>query len=149
MNPSGDVGVVAPVNHRPRVLIVEDSEAIRALLTIWLNRRGYDVIAVADGQEALDAARTGVDLVLLDLGLPGINGLEVCRRLRAEPGTASLPIIMLTGRNHPDDVRDGLRAGADDFLTKPVEERELSAALERLAQASRGVPTLPNEPRRA
>jgi two-component system phosphate regulon response regulator PhoB len=114
-----------------RVLVVEDSEAIRSLLTKLLGRRGYDVVAVSRGQEALDAAAGGFDLVLLDVGLPDLNGLEVCRQLRSRPATADLPIILLTGRAQPGDIRDGLAAGADDFLTKPFEEAELIARLRR------------------
>jgi DNA-binding response OmpR family regulator len=116
-----------------RVLVVEDSDAIRSLLTILLNRRGYEVVAVDGGKAALNAAEGGFDIVLLDVGLPDINGLEVCRRLRSNGATADLTIIMLTGRDHPGDIRDGLAAGADDFLTKPIEEGELMA---RLAGAS-------------
>jgi DNA-binding response OmpR family regulator len=118
---------------RGRVLVVEDSDVNRSLLRILLQRRGYEVEAVGDGQAALDAAAGGFDLVLLDVGLPDINGLEVCRRLRSDAATANLTIIMLTGRDHPGDIRDGLAAGADDFLTKPIEEAELMA---RLARAS-------------
>jgi DNA-binding response OmpR family regulator len=114
---------------RGRVLVVEDTKPVRDLLSILLRRRGYDVLAVADGQSALDAAATGFDLILLDVGLPDMNGLEVCRRLRSTAATADLPIIMLTGRGHPGDIRDGLAAGADDFLTKPFVESELMARL--------------------
>lgn len=114
-----------------RVLVVEDSEAIRLLLSKLLGRRGYDVVAVGHGQAALDTAADGFDVVLLDVGLPDINGLEVCRRLRSRPATAGLPIILLTGRDQPGDIRDGLAAGADDFLTKPFEEAELLARLRR------------------
>lgn len=122
---------------RERVLVVEDSDLIRSLLTTLLGRRGYDVVAVSHGQAALDTAPGGgFDVVLLDVGLPDLNGLEVCRRLRSRPATAGLPIILLTGRDQPGDVRDGLAAGADDFLTKPFEEAELMARLRRSALLS-------------
>jgi DNA-binding response OmpR family regulator len=121
-----------------RVLVVEDSDINRSLLRILLQRRGYEVEAVGDGQAALDAAAGGFDLVLLDVGLPDINGLEVCRRLRSDAATANLTIIMLTGRDHPGDIRDGLAAGADDFLTKPIEEAELMARLARASLRSLG-----------
>ena len=117
------------VANRGRVLVVEDTELLRATLSQLLERRGYEVLAVGDGNAALAAARTGVDLVLLDVGLPDMTGLEVCRRLRSSAATANLTIIMLTGRDHPGDIRDGLAAGADDFLTKPFEESELMARL--------------------
>ena len=121
---------------RGRVLVVEDAEPIRTLLSILLGRRGYEVVAVSDGRAALDAAGRGFDLVLLDVGLPDVNGLEVCRRLRSGAATANLPIILLTGRDQPGDIRDGLAAGADDFLTKPFEESELMARLFRASLSS-------------
>jgi len=117
--------------RRERVLVVEDSDAIRSLLSILLERRGYDVQAASNGQAALEKAASGIDLVLLDVGLPDMNGLEVCRRLRSNAATADLTIIMLTGRDHPGDVRDGLAAGADDFLTKPIDEADLMARIDR------------------
>lgn len=116
---------------RQRVLVVEDNEAIRSLLAVLLQRRGYDVVQVAHGEAALAAAADDFDVVLLDVGLPGMNGLEVCRRLRSQSATADIPIILLTGRAEPGDIRDGLAAGADDFLTKPFEETELLARLSR------------------
>jgi len=117
--------------RRERVLVVEDSDAIRSLLSILLERRGYEVKAASNGQTALEKAASGIDLVLLDVGLPDMNGLEVCRRLRSNAATADLTIIMLTGRDHPGDVRDGLAAGADDFLTKPIDEAALMARIDR------------------
>jgi DNA-binding response OmpR family regulator len=115
--------------RRGRVLVVEDSIAIRSLLETLLERRGYDVVAVGGGQAAIEAAVDGFDLVLLDIGLPDINGLEVCRRLRSAAATAELPIIMLTGHDDPRDIRDAFTAGADDVLTKPFDESELVARL--------------------
>jgi DNA-binding response OmpR family regulator len=117
--------------RRDRVLVVEDNESIRLLLMRLLERGGYDVVAVALGEAALEAALDGINVVLLDAGLPDLNGLEVCRRLRAQPETADLPIILLTGRTEIEDRRDGFAAGADDFLTKPFEEAELMARLHR------------------
>jgi CheY-like chemotaxis protein len=119
-----------------RVLVVDDNDLMRLLIATMLTRGGYDVVAVGDGPAAIAAAQGNVDVVLLDLTLPGIDGLEVCRQLRAAPATTRLPIIMLTGRDDPRDVRDGLRAGADDFLIKPFEEPDLISAVKRLA--SRG-----------
>jgi DNA-binding response OmpR family regulator len=114
-----------------RVLIVEDTDIVRRLLSILLERRGYDATAVASGQAALDAADDGFELVLLDLGLPDMSGLEVCRQLRSRESTAGLRIIILSGRDDPRDRRDGLAAGADDFLPKPFTEPELMARLVR------------------
>jgi DNA-binding response OmpR family regulator len=114
-----------------RVLIVEDTDIVRRLLSILLERRGYDAMAVASGQAALDVADDGFEVVLLDLGLPDMHGLEVCRRLRSREATAGLRIIILSGRDDPRDRRDGLAAGADDFLPKPFTEPELMARLVR------------------
>ena len=116
--------------RRPNVLVVEDDLANRVLLTRLLERDGYGPIAVEDGEAALATiADEPPDIVLLDIGLPGIDGLEVCRRLRQDPATLTLPIILLTGRTTVDDVVIGLDAGADDFLAKPYQEAELLARI--------------------
>jgi CheY-like chemotaxis protein len=133
MSLPGAIGDAAEPTQRTRVLVVEDTEPVRALISVMLRRRGYEVIAVDNGPAALSRANDGFDIVVMDVGLPGLNGLEVCRRLRAEPATASLPIILLTGRTHREDVRDGLRAGANDFLTKPFLEADLLSAIKRLS----------------
>ncbi len=133
MNLSGGVGAALEPIHPTRVLVVEDTESVRALISYLLRRRGYEVVAVDNGPEALIRALEDIDVVVMDVGLPGLNGLEVCRRLRAEPATALLPVILLTGRSHQEDVRDGLRAGANDFLTKPFQEADLMSALKRLS----------------
>jgi putative two-component system response regulator len=112
------------------VLVVEDDRANRVLLGHLLARDGCHVISVADGQAGLNAARRHLpDLVLLDIGLPGIDGLEVCRQLRQDPQLMALPVILLTGRTGVEDVVAGLDAGADDFLTKPFQEAELLARI--------------------
>jgi two-component system phosphate regulon response regulator PhoB len=114
-----------------RVLIVEDTDIVSRLLSILLERRGYDAVAVASGQAALDVADDGFEIVLVDLGLPDMNGIEVCRRLRSRESTAGLRIILLSGGDDPRDRRDGFAAGADDFLPKPFTEPELMARLVR------------------
>jgi len=119
----------------PTVLVVEDDPANRALLTALLERSGYRAVTASDGPSGLAAAfEIGPDIVLLDVGLPGMDGLEICRRLRADPRTVALPVVLLTGRTTVDDVVAGLDAGADDFLAKPFHEAELLA---RLRSASR------------
>ena len=133
MNPSGGVSAAVEPIHPTRVLVVEDTESVRALISYMLRRRGYEVVAVDNGPDALAQASDDIDVVVMDVGLPGLNGLEVCRQLRAEAATASLPIILLTGRSHHEDVRDGLRAGANEFLTKPFQEADLMSALKRLS----------------
>ena len=114
----------------PTVLVVEDDPANRALLTALLERAGYRAVTASDGPSGLAAAlEIAPDLMLLDVGLPGMDGLEICRRLRADPRTVTLPVVLLTGRTSVDDVVAGLDAGADDFLAKPFHEAELLARL--------------------
>jgi DNA-binding response OmpR family regulator len=110
----------------PRLLIAEDDEGIRVPLVRALEREGYDVDAYADGDEATAASVAGEhDLVIIDVGLPGTDGLEMCRRLRAaRPG---VPIVFLTAMDAELDVITGLDAGADDYVTKPFRSAELLA----------------------
>ena len=128
------------VEHPARVLVVEDDLANRVLLTRLLERVGYAVDAVADGHAALEAVlETEADVVLLDIGLPGIDGLEVCRQLRANPATTTIPVILLTGRTTLDDVVEGLDAGADDFVGKPFETPELLARIRSVLRLRRAM----------
>ncbi|HUX69964.1 MAG TPA: response regulator transcription factor [Cellulomonadaceae bacterium] len=108
-----------------RILLVEDEESYRDPLTYQLTREGYDVIAVGNGLDALEAFDAdGADLVLLDLMLPGLSGTEVCRRLRSR---SNVPVIMLTAKDSEIDKVVGLEIGADDYVTKPYSFRELLA----------------------
>ena len=110
-----------------RILLVEDDPSIRELTTIGLNAAGYEVIAAADGREALDRfALEQPDAVVLDIMLPVLDGLAVCRTIRLE---SAVPIIMLTARTDAFDVVAGLEAGADDYIRKPFELPELIARL--------------------
>ncbi len=105
------------------VLVVEDDPTVSEVVARYLEREGYDVETVADGTAALERADANwPDLVVLDLMLPGIDGLEVCRRLRDR---ASVPVIMLTARGDEDDRIVGLELGADDYMSKPFSPREL------------------------
>jgi two-component system alkaline phosphatase synthesis response regulator PhoP len=116
---------------KPRVLVVEDEEAIAAGLRMNLEQKGYEVEVAADGHQALErAAKRDFDLVVLDVRLPGVDGFEVLRRLRAESDRT--PILMLTARAQPDDVVFGLKAGADDYVVKPFDLAELLARVEGL-----------------
>lgn len=113
-----------------RILIVEDDADIADVLRRSLRNEGYEVRTVGDGAEALDVAESFYpDLVVLDLGLPGMDGLEVCRRLRSD---GDVPILMLTARAETDDRVTGLDSGADDYLVKPFERRELLARIRAL-----------------
>lgn len=117
------VGTVPTV---PRLLVVEDDPAIAQPLVRSLERQGYEVTAVLGGRAAIDAvAAGGVDLVLLDLSLPDLDGLDVCRQLRER--AADVPIVILTARAEEVDVVVGLDAGADDYVTKPFRLAELMA----------------------
>ena len=110
-----------------RILLVEDEPALSEPLAFLLEREGYDVEVVADGREAVTSFdRSGADLVLLDLMLPGLPGTEVCREIRAR---SSVPIIMLTAKDSEVDIVVGLELGADDYITKPYSTRELLARI--------------------
>jgi DNA-binding response OmpR family regulator len=115
-----------------KILIADDSDTMRAMLGARLRADGYDVIEAGDGEQALTAARTGgPDLLILDNVMPKLDGLAVVRALRADPATRAVPILMLTGKAGEDDREDGLRLGVDDYLSKPVSPRELSARVTR------------------
>jgi two-component system, OmpR family, response regulator MprA len=116
-----------------RVLVVDDDPSLRRMLQRTLAAEGFEVTAAADGPDALIAAeRAAPDLIVLDLGLPGIDGVSVCRRLRAK-GLAT-PILMLTARDAVADRVAGLQAGADDYLVKPFATEELVARLRALTR---------------
>jgi DNA-binding response OmpR family regulator len=111
-----------------RILIVDDEANVRAALQAILEREGFECVTATDGVVGLELARRGrVDLVILDLVLPGLDGHEVCRRLRQNQATAQTPIIMMTGIGDRMDRIMGLELGADDFIEKPVDHRELTA----------------------
>ena len=114
----------------PRVAVIEDDGAVRRVLTRILEDAGYGVIAVADGENGLRAvAEHQPDMVVLDLSLPRMDGLEVCRRLRADGRTLTMPVIVLTAHTSTQDMVAALDAGADDFITKPFQSVELLARL--------------------
>jgi DNA-binding response OmpR family regulator len=124
-------------DRAPRILLVDDEQTIQTLLSFPLQRDGYEVVAASDGQEALARfSEQAFDLVVLDLMLPGVDGLEVCRRLRAR---SAVPIIMLTAKSEEIDKVLGLELGADDYITKPFSMREfrsrVKAALRRAGMA--------------
>src|SRR3954449_12054939 len=110
-----------------RVLVVEDEESFSDALSYMLRREGFDAVVAGTGPEALDEFdRSGADIVLLDLMLPGLSGTEVCRALRSR---SSVPIIMLTAKDGEIDKVVGLELGADDYVTKPYSARELVARI--------------------
>jgi two-component system phosphate regulon response regulator PhoB len=123
------------------VLIVEDEPDIRGLLVFHLEREGYQVVQSRNGAEALRAARSSPpDLILLDLMLPEMDGLEVCRRLRGDPTTRAIPIVMLTARGDEVDRVLGLELGADDYVVKPFSPRELVARVRAVLRRTQPAP---------
>ena len=111
-----------------KILVVEDMDSVVDLLRTLLQREGFEVAVAQDGPEALEAVRREKpDLMLLDLILPGLDGLEVLRRVRQDPITAHLPVIVLSGKDEERDKVIGLEIGADDYMTKPFQANELIA----------------------
>ena len=119
-----------------RVLVVDDDDTVREVLRRYLTRDGHEVIEAADGITGLGLVRSGhPDLVVLDLMLPGMDGLEVCREIRR---TSSIPVIMLTALGQESDRVVGLEYGADDYVVKPFSPRELALRVSRVLERSRG-----------
>jgi DNA-binding response OmpR family regulator len=119
------------------VLVVDDEVQTVKLIGLLLQRRGYEVVAASLGTQALAKAQAeDPDLIVLDVMMPDMDGYEVCRRLRADPGTAGIPIIMFTAKTMVDDKVTGFQAGADDYLTKPVHPDELATRVEALLARS-------------
>ncbi|KPA13749.1 ArsR family transcriptional regulator [Candidatus Magnetomorum sp. HK-1] len=111
-----------------KILVVDDEEDILELVKYNLKMDGFDVICVLTGEKALEKSRKqAIDLIILDLMLPGIDGLEVARQLNADPHSCSIPIIMLSAKGEEADIVIGLELGADDYITKPFSPRILQA----------------------
>ncbi len=126
--------------HKRTILVVDDEKDLVELITYNLTRNGYNAICASSGDEALEiAARELPDLIILDLMLPGINGTEVARRLKADARTVDIPIIMLTAKGEETDIVVGLTLGADDYVTKPFSMKVLLARLNTVLR--RGEPT--------
>jgi DNA-binding response OmpR family regulator len=115
-----------------KVLVVDDEDDIIGLLTLHLKMKHYEVVAATDGVKGLDVAnKEHPDIILLDVMMPGIDGFEVCKRLKEKPATAEIPIIFLTARNQTDDRVKGLMSGADDYMVKPFDFDELELRIRR------------------
>ena len=126
-----------PSAQPPTVLVVDDEPRAQNLLRSLLEVEGYRVLCASHGPEALEQARQLPDVVLLDLMMPGMDGFEVCRRLRAEPALALMPVIILTALDDRASRLQGLAAGADDFLSKPFDSAELRARLRSITRLNR------------
>jgi putative two-component system response regulator len=138
-----DAGHSAAAGEQPLVLVIEDEPTMRGLLTRVLEREGYDALGIGNGEMGMRAiVEYAPQMVLLDLSLPGIDGFEICRRLRADPLTATLPVIVITAHTSMEDMVAALDAGADDFLTKPVQQIELLARIRSAMRLRRAITSL-------
>ena len=124
-----------PAARRSRVLIADDRESIRSLFHRLLSADGHDVVLAPDGASALSAVhRHRPDVVLLDVAMPLVDGLEVCRQLKADPATRLTPVVLVSGQTELTDRINGIEAGADDYLSKPVHPHELRARVRSLSR---------------
>ena len=123
------------VTTKPRVLIVDDDPIALRMIEYIFRRAEYEVHLAANGLVALSKVNeVKPDLIILDVMMPDLSGLEVCERLRAQPASAHLPIIMLSAKDHVEDKVGGFEAGADDYVSKPVDPQELLARAKALLQ---------------
>lgn len=124
---------------KSKVLVIEDEPDILEVLTYNLEREGHKVICCRDGEQGLSRIRTdNPDLVILDLMLPGMDGVEVCRQVKADPVTRSIPVIMVTAKGEESDIVLGLGIGADDYISKPFSPRELIARVKVVLRRGAG-----------
>lgn len=126
-----------------KILVIEDDPATSRLVDYSLRHEGYQVITCSNGLEGIRKARSeSPDLVILDVMLPGLDGFEICHRLKTEPATVHLPILMFSAKAQEIDKETGIRVGADDYLTKPAAPAEIVSRVEKLlAKKNEGVPT--------
>jgi two-component system alkaline phosphatase synthesis response regulator PhoP len=126
-----------------KILVIEDDPATSRLVDYSLRHEGYQVITASNGLEGVRKALSeSPDLVILDVMLPGMDGFEICHRLRSEPTTANLPILMFSAKAQEIDKETGIKVGADDYLTKPAAPAEIVSRVEKLlAKKKHAVPT--------
>jgi twitching motility two-component system response regulator PilG len=126
--------------QKKRILIIEDEESLLKLETILFTVKGYEVSGVLTGNDALKKiADEEFDLILLDIMLPDIDGFEVCCRVKQDPRTSALPVVMLTAKKSTEDQKRGLACGADAYLTKPFKSAMIIEVIERLLQGRTGM----------
>src|SRR5438045_3907568 len=119
-------------SFRRKILLVEDEPAVLELMDIFLGRRGYEVAGVMDGSLVLDEVRkVRPDLIILDIMIPKLNGLEVCSRLKADPELRTIPVLILSALVQKSEIEMGIRMGADMYMTKPFQNSELLASIEK------------------
>lgn len=124
---------------KPSVLIVDDEQMTRNLLRLMLERVGFRILEAEDGLKALEVvAQENPDVLVLDVMMPNMDGITVCETLRAQAETAVLPVILLSARTHPEAMRQGLDAGADRYLSKPISREDLIRAIREVLQ---GIPS--------
>ncbi len=129
------------------ILVVDDEEDILELVRHHVEREGYETICVETGEEAMREVRSErPDLIVLDLLLPGLDGLEVCRRLKGDPETARIPIVMLTAKGEESDIVAGLELGADDYITKPFSPKVLIARVRAVLRRKSRQPVDESQP---
>ena len=136
---NGDAKTVVEPMPQPRILIIEDERGLIQSLTWYFNREGYETIVADDGQEGLRKAQTQIpDVILLDLMLPGLSGLDVCRELRSSDRTREIPIIIITAQAEETDQVVGFSMGADDYVTKPFSNKVLLQRIKALLRRIEG-----------
>ncbi len=122
-----------------KIVVIEDETDILEVIAYNLKREGYEVVTSTSGEDGLEKIeRTKPNLVVLDLMLPEIDGIELCRKLKADPSTQSIPVIMVTAKGEESDVVLGLGVGADDYVTKPFSPRELTARVKAVLRRAKG-----------
>lgn len=123
-------------DHIPVLLVADDDEDILTLVQLRLSRSGFEVVVARDGEEALRLARErSPDLAVLDWMMPKMSGVDVLRALRASEATAGIPVVLLTARASEFDVREGIDAGADDYIQKPFSPQELAVRVQAILGA--------------
>ena len=121
-----------------KIVVADDDADIRELVAFKLQQTGHEVVAVGDGAAAVEACQADVpDLVVLDVMMPGMSGLDACRALRLDAALAKVPVILLTARAQEADIEQGFNAGADDYVVKPFSPRELASRVAAVLQRSR------------
>ena len=126
------------VLRKKKILVVDDEKELTALVSLHMKMAGYEVLTASNGEKALDISREeNPDLIILDLMLPKIDGLQVCEQLRHDAATQDIPVIMLTARTQTEDKLKGFEAGADDYVTKPFSPRELIARVKAVLRRAR------------